>query len=38
MANLLVTRFPNGVTNVAENDLFCNLAMPDPDAVPYVLQ
>lgn len=30
MANLLVTRFPNGVTNVAENDLFCNLAMPDP--------
>lgn len=30
MANLLVTRFPNGVTNVAENDLFCDLAMPDP--------
>jgi hypothetical protein len=30
MANLLVTRFPNGVTNVAENDLFCDLASPDP--------
>jgi hypothetical protein len=30
MANLLVTRFPNGVTNVAENDLICDLAQPDP--------
>lgn len=25
-----VTRFPGGVTNVAENDLFADLVMPDP--------
>lgn len=30
MANLLVTRFPNGVTNVSESDLFSDLASPDP--------
>jgi hypothetical protein len=30
MANLLVTRFPNGVTNVGEDSLFADLAMPAP--------
>lgn len=30
MANLLVTRFPNGVTNVGENSPFADLAMPAP--------
>jgi hypothetical protein len=30
MANLLVTRFPNGVTNVGEDSPFADLAMPAP--------
>jgi hypothetical protein len=30
MANLLVTRFPNGVTNVGEDSPFADLAMPVP--------
>jgi hypothetical protein len=30
MANLLVTRFPNGVTNVGEDSLFADLTMPAP--------
>jgi hypothetical protein len=30
MANLLVTRFPNGVTNVSEDSPFADLAMPAP--------
>lgn len=30
MANLLVTRFPNGVTNVGEESPFADLAMPAP--------
>jgi hypothetical protein len=30
MANLLVTRFPNGVTNVGEDSPFADLTMPAP--------
>jgi hypothetical protein len=30
MSNLLVTRFPNGVTNVGEDSPFADLAMPAP--------
>lgn len=30
MTSLTVTRFPNGVTNVAENDPFADLKCPDP--------
>ena len=30
MANLLVTRFPNGVTNVGEDSPFADLGMPAP--------
>lgn len=30
MANLLVTRLPNGITNVGEDSLFADLAMPAP--------
>jgi hypothetical protein len=30
MANLLVTRFPNGVTNAGQDSLFADLAMPAP--------
>lgn len=30
MADPTITRFPNGVTNVAENNLFADLRQPDP--------
>lgn len=32
MANSLVTRFPNGVTNVGEESLFADMAQPAPTA------